>query len=249
MTNTITHSVVTPVYPIEETKPPESLEETWKTVFLNVFKKMLWEKQHDLLYYGSPYLGGDEVLTRFALSDGLSLMRSGSENDRLRYLLKAWRVKNQKRGFHFLRTYLQMLYPNAFHIEQRWQETSKAYPTALSNERAAKEKGTPHWLTSRIRIEISDISENGQDILQYISTIKSIVSARFVVDIAVLREFGAKTPSTLSLSSAFTAFQTVSFSGECVLPEHHLTENLSINAGLISSHLVSFAGMANLPQT
>lgn len=94
---------------------------------------MLWHRQRGLLHYGSPYLAQSALLTKFALNDGLSLMRADGDIDRLRYLFKAWRVKNPKRGFHFLRTYLQMLYPDGFTIEQLWQETDKPYTTSLVN--------------------------------------------------------------------------------------------------------------------
>lgn len=210
---------VIPLDPIVSSEMTEELEQTWKTIFTNVFKQMLWEKQQDLLHYGSPHLARQSILTRFALSDGLSVMRSDGDIERLRFLLKAWRVKNPKRGFHFLRTYLQMLYPNGFSIEQLWQETSKNYTAALSTEDEMKSKNTPHWLTSRVRVSISDISEDGRQILQYISTIQSIIGARFVVDLTVKREFGNKdNPSKLVLASGFTGFNLVSFSGKCKLP-------------------------------
>ncbi len=214
------NSGITPIYPLVTSSMTEELEQAWKTVFLNVFKSMLWEKQRDLLHYGSPHLARQTLLTRFALNDGLSVMRADSENDRLRYLLKAWRVKNPKRGFHFLRTYLQMLYPNGFNIEQLWQESGKAYTTALVTKEEAERKQIPHWLTSRVRISITDISEDGQQILQYISTIQSVIGARFVAELTVKREFGNKNnPSKLVVASGFTAFNLMSFQGECRLPK------------------------------
>lgn len=230
----IKSGLITPIAPIVESEMTEELELAWKTIFLNVFKQTLWDKQRDLLHYGSPHLARQELLTRFALSDGLSVMRSDSEGDRLRYLLKAWRVKNPKRGFHFLRTYLQMLYPNGFDIEQLWQETSKPYTKSLSTKEEAERKNTPHWLTSRVRISITDISEDGRQILQYISTIQSIIGARFVVDVTVKREFGNKNnPSQLMLASGFSGFNLASFNGKCKLPSFDSEISLTLGGRLI----------------
>lgn len=212
----ISNNLVTPIYPLATSVMTEELEQAWKVVFMNVFKSMLWDKQHDLLHYGSPHLARQALLIRFALNDGLSIIRSDGEGNRLRYLLKAWRVKNPKRGFHFLRTYLQMLYPNAFTIDQLWQETGKQYTTALSTKKEVDNKGSPHWLTSRVRISIADIHEDGNQLLQYISTIQSVIGARFVAEFALKKEFG--NPSQLVFASGFTAFNLASFQGICKLP-------------------------------
>lgn len=210
---------VTPIYPFVASEMTEEIELAWKNVFLRVFKKMLWHRQRDLLHYGSPYLAQSALLTKFALNDGLSLMRADGDIDRLRYLFKAWRVKNPKRGFHFLRTYLQMLYPDGFTIEQLWQETDKPYTTSLVNAEGVRRKNTPHWLTSRIKISITDISEDGQQILQYVSTIQSIIGARFVVGLTVKKELGNKNkPSKFVIGTGFSGFNFASFKGKCRLP-------------------------------
>lgn len=207
------------LYPLVEQKEFEQLEAEIKEAFVEVYQQMLGQKMRDLLHYGSPHLANNlELLKKFFLADGLAIPRADTEIQYLQHLMKAWRIKNPKRGFHFLRTYLQMLYPNNFRITQLWQESSRPYPTALSSEEEAKRKGTPHWLTSRVKIEVTDWEETGDGLFQYRPTLQAILGARFLLELYVLREFGNKQPTEIGMGAAFSAFNFIDFNCECVLP-------------------------------
>lgn len=193
--------------PLATQEEAEQLEIDIRESFREVFEQMLGDSVHGLLHYGSPHLFKQQpLLKKFYLADGLSLPKANTEIGYLQYLMKAWRVKNQKRGFHFLRTYLQILYPNEFKIEQLWQESGKAYPSVLRNEEEAKASGKPHWRTSRVRITVSDERETGASLAMYHPTFQAILGARFLIELYLLREENL-TPINVGVAGVFTATQ------------------------------------------
>lgn len=189
------------------------IENELKNIFIDVFKETLGNQVDGLLQYGMPYISKDiNVLYPFFSMNGLNTLKNLQEVEPLSYLMKAWTIRNPKRGFHFLRTYLQMLYPSSFKIEQMYQETSKAYPTALSNKDDAQRKNTPHWLTSRVKISVTDWEESGDLFLQYAPILQTLISARFVLMLEVLREFSGG--ANLGIASAGTIYYSFNFIGE-----------------------------------
>lgn len=204
------------LYPLNQNNESLILEQEWRQIFNEVYRNMLEERINALLCYGMPYLGEFELLKRFLSEDGLTVLNS-LENERLAYLLKAWKT-NKKRGLDFLVTYLQLLYPNNFKITQLWQETSQPYPSALHSQQEAETKGTAHWLTSRVRVEITDNDEDGETLMKYAPTLQTIVGARFVLMVNLLRTFGnRKNPNKLVLASGFSAFQVVQMRSKAVI--------------------------------
>ncbi|KGQ44462.1 hypothetical protein [Gallibacterium anatis] len=198
--------------PLFHQKEIGDIEKEVKSIFLEVFKETLGDKVDGLLQYGMPYVSQDiDVLYPFFSMSGLNTLKNLQEVKPLAYLMKAWTIRNPKRGFHFLNTYLQMLYPNSFRIAQMYQETAKNYPIALSNKEEMEIKGTPHWLTSRVKISVTDWEETGDLFYRYAPILQTLISARFVLMLEVLREFSGAVG--LGLATAGTVYYSVDFTG------------------------------------
>lgn len=199
----------TPLYPLNQIPLNDKTEQALKAAFSEVFAAQLGEKMRDLLHYGSPHLARDALLTKLILTEGLDLPATPVDLGFLQYLLKSWRVKNPKRGFHFLTTYLQLLYPNNFRLTQLWQAKNQPYPQGLS------EQGTEatHWLTSRVKLEITAPNETGETLLRYKPTFEAVIGARFLLQLELLRQIGAA-PMSLNFACGAVISQVVSFNGE-----------------------------------
>jgi hypothetical protein len=105
----------------------------------------------------------------------------------MRYLHKAWRGRNPKRGLHFLRSYLQLLFKDSWRLEQLWQLKSAPYPTVLTTKQTALSRGiNEYFLTSRIRASITD--EKSQNLDAITPAIRSALPARFVLEMDSLAE-------------------------------------------------------------
>lgn len=200
-----------PLEPLVKQQEYDQLESEWRQIFITVFEQTLAPKMRDLLTYGSPHLGSLDVMKQFTTYEGLSSLRSDVYNYRLSYLLKAWRAKNPKRGFHFLHTFLQMLYPNNFNVLQMWQQTDQPYPLVLRDEYAMKQSGHPHWLTSRVVVEVSDWTETGDNLVKYQPELQAIIGARFLLMASMLRQLDE---TSLKLASGFTAFNFIALDCE-----------------------------------
>lgn len=179
----------TPIYPLATQQENGQLEREWNEIFRAVFEKTLQKKTQEISVYGLPWASGtEESIYPFFSLIGLNTLQTIHDIDKLSFLYKAWTVTNPKRGFHFLRTFLQMVYPEAFTIYQLWQPKSETYPNGLVSESNATQE--THWLTSRVRLEVEDWSEGSSQLLnKYRPVLQSIVSARFVLDLGIIRPF------------------------------------------------------------
>lgn len=128
---------------LEHSFAQNEIEADCKRLVADLFQKMLGVQAFDINVLGSAHLGSFDLVRRAVNADGLVLIQGDREEAATRYLYRAWKSSNQQgRGLHFLRTYLQMLFPNACEVEQLWQDKDKPYPLALT---AAKSEATP-WL-------------------------------------------------------------------------------------------------------
>lgn len=90
----------------------------------------------DASVMGAPHLGSFDLVRKTVNRDGLVLLPGEREEAATRYLYRAWKSGDiQKRGLHFLRTYLQMLFPNACEVNQLWHSDQYEYPTALFSDK------------------------------------------------------------------------------------------------------------------
>ena len=134
----------------------------------------------------------------------------------MRYLYRAWRARNPKRGLHFLRTYLQLLWPDGNSCEQLWQPKHLPYPSGLM-PRSLIRDDDPHErfiLTSRVSVEIDEPGEQGAGLLRVLPALRSVVAARFILVIAILRSF----ESSFGISNGATCVIMSFLEGEALLP-------------------------------
>jgi len=200
--------------PLQQSFDPGDYRDAIKRLTIDLFRTYLGVDVFDANVLGMAHLGTLDLVRRFIQADGLGMLRSDREDAATRYLYRAWKKADaQKRGLHFLRTYLQLLYPNEWRVDQLEQDKSKPYPEAT---RPATGR-TTHFLTSRIDILIDASSKNAPLLGSFVPTISSVLPARFVPNFAVFRQanlptysgvglgaLGRSTPS-LSLSEAFSA--------------------------------------------
>ena len=118
--------------PLEASFSENDVEADLKQMFLDIFGSTLAADVFDVNVLGAAHLGSFDLVRKAVNTDGLVLLQGDREEAATRYLYRAWKSGDvQGRGLHFLKTYLQMLFPNQCEIEQLWQDKDYPYPTAL----------------------------------------------------------------------------------------------------------------------
>lgn len=118
--------------PVRKSAAANQIELELKTLFCDLFDKHLSDSTFDASVSGAAHLGSIDLVRRSVNADGLVLMQGDRSQPATRYLYRAWKAENgQGRGLHFIRTYLQTLFPNACEVNQLWQDKSQPYPTSL----------------------------------------------------------------------------------------------------------------------
>lgn len=195
--------------PLISSQEYDTLESELKAQFLDTFAQYLRSSEREINVYGAPHLGSIELISRNVTRDGLALINS--VDPAMRYLLKAWKARNPKRGLHFLRTYLQLIWPNGWIVDQLWQDKNKPYPHGLvargRDNDSFNEKS--HYLTSRIRISIESDKDEHLNISTILPALRSVTPAKFVLDITVLKRFD----SSIGLCNGGTFKAVANYSG------------------------------------
>lgn len=118
--------------PLEESFAENEVEADLKRLFLDLFNARLSASAFDANVLGAAHLGSLDLVRKAVNTDGLVLLQGDREEAATRYLYRAWKSGDvQGRGIHFLRAYLQMLFPNACEVEQLWQDKTLPYPQSL----------------------------------------------------------------------------------------------------------------------
>lgn len=163
--------------PIVSSFAENGIEGDLKQLFKDLFEEKLARKLFDANVLGAPHLGTFDLVRRNVNADGLVLLPNSSEEEATRYLYRAWRSRdNDGRGVHFLKTYLQMLFPNLCDVEQMMQSKKIPYPNDLypaSTHGADADK----FLTSRIEITL-DWSVEMTNFHHLMSVFRSVIPAR-----------------------------------------------------------------------
>jgi hypothetical protein len=184
-------------------------EQELKQLFLDLFANYLRSNERDLNVYGIAQLGSLDLLQESVTADGLAAFPD--DLYALGYLYRAWHARNPKRGMIFLKTYLQLIWPNGWIVEQMWQEKSTPYPTGLV-ARSLITDANPHtnyFLTSRIRVSVDDQTETGVNVERISPALRSVVAARFLLEIQTLRSFA----NPIGVGSVAYIEQLASFAG------------------------------------
>lgn len=115
--------------PLEASYSENEVEADLKRLFIDLFNSKLSAESFDANVLGVAHLGSFDLVRKAINIDGLALLQGDREEAATRYLYRAWKSGNvQGRGIHFLRTYLQLLYPNLCRVDQLWHDKTQAYP-------------------------------------------------------------------------------------------------------------------------
>lgn len=167
--------------PLVNSDEADEFEAGLKDLFKLMYDTYIKPSERFINTSGTPHIGPFEQVELAAKSEGLALQRRGGEAA-MRYLFRAWRAKNPKRGLHMLRAYLQVLWPNGWTMTQMWQDFEAAYPTLSVTD------GGNHFLTSRINVQIAASSSDGSDVQAAASSLRSVLAARFVLNVSIKQQ-------------------------------------------------------------
>lgn len=158
-------------------------EKELKEIFLEIYRQHLSETVFDANVAGNAHLGSFDLVRKSVNYDGLTLLRGDLGENAARYIYRAWKGADvQGRGMHFLRTYLQVLFPNLTEVLQLWHHKDVDYPHGLISRRDGPNviiDPETQFLTSRIEIAI-DLGLVNRSITNLVNTIRSIIPARLV---------------------------------------------------------------------
>lgn len=188
--------------PLANSHAADDYEAQLYEIFMEVFEAMVRPTFARVNLYGMPHRADFETIERFVKADGLAMERANAEPF-MAELFRAWRARNPRRGLHFLRYYLQLLFPNRWTVTQLWQDPGQPYPMGGDDGQAAG-----RFLTSRVRVMLNGVDDPGSLGL-LASSFLSVVPARIVLELLVRTDFEA----TMRIACAAVASETQLFSG------------------------------------
>lgn len=204
--------ITLPLVPLQKSWEANEVETDLKNLFIRLYDEHLSLQAEEMTVYGMPHLGQFSLIERLVTQDGLAVIRQGDESG-LRYLYKAWKHNNPKRGLHFIRTYLQVLFGDAYDVAQLWQEKIGQYPESLKTAAEislAAEDLADYFLTSRIRVDLdTDLIPNN-----IIRSLKTALAARFVLEMRIAKFF----ESELFIGAFLEASSVLDGYGESLAP-------------------------------
>lgn len=170
--------------PLANSHEADDLEAELKAAFMEVFEFVLRARLVRLGSYGMPHRGDFEVLERFVKAAGLALERRDDAEAYMRELFRAWVSNNPRRGLHFLRHYLQLLFPGQATLSQLWQDPALPYPSGASELPIAG-----GYRTSRVRLLLGlDGDTDGSELAKVMGSLRSVIPARIVLEVTTLTE-------------------------------------------------------------
>lgn len=185
--------------PLRGSFDADDAEQDLRKLFLDLFRSNLAGSAYDVNVSGAMHLGSYDLVRRAVNADGLLLLQGERSEAAVRYLYRAWRARNRNgRGFFFLKTYLQILFPNLCQVAQLWQKKDESYPYGLWSVLDDNPDGTPfvpdpekYWLTSRVEIGL-DLSITTRSITTLTNVFRSIIPARLVPQFRFWLRFNAE---------------------------------------------------------
>lgn len=166
--------------PLAQSYAADDAEAQLRGLFMSLFEAKLRAQERRINALGMPHNGDFALIERAIKADGLAMFR-GSDEGAMRYLHKAWRARNPRRGLAFMAAYLRALFPGQFNIVQQWQDKAQPYPTALSDE-----DGGNHFLTSRVVIRIG--GNQASQVIVVASALRSAAPARLLIFLEVIAD-------------------------------------------------------------
>lgn len=168
--------------PLRASHEANEVEAELKALFMMMLDDFLRAGEREINTLGTPHLGPFTQVERAVKNEGLALYRRADESA-MRYLFRAWRARNPKRGLHMLRCYLQLLWPNNWSVHQLYQSKSAPYPTDLYQVAEPT-----RFRTSRVRVGIASGEATEDEILGAVPALRSVVPARILLDIMLLNQ-------------------------------------------------------------
>lgn len=189
--------------PLVNSYEADQIETELKAMFIDLFNTYIRPTERLVNTAGTPHLGPFSQVEQAVKAEGLALVRrSNADEEAMRYVFKSWRARNPKRGLHMLRVYLQMLWPNSWTMDQMWQDTGVAYPTAL-----VPADGGHHFLTSRLNVTVSNSYSDGSDVATVAPALRSAIPARMLLKVTVKQQLSSELGLAPVLYS-MTSFQS-----------------------------------------
>lgn len=225
------------LFPLEASYTENEVESDLKNLFIDLFNQMLASDVFDVNVSGAAHLGSFDLVRKAVNTDGLVLLQGDDEEAATRYLYRAWRSCNvQGRGLHFLKTYLQLLFPNLGEVIQLWHGKNKPYPTDLRTE-----ESEDTFLTSRIRVSVIGFPNADND-NRILKCINQIISARFVIKLRYIATSSIGKIRPVSCANLSQSFNT---SGELImtLDINGKTKMLVSSAGVGTNYLRTYGGV------
>lgn len=221
--------------PLVNSAAYDEIEAELKQVFLDLFATYLRSTERDLNVVGVAHLGSLDLLEKMIKQDGLAVF--GDDTYAVQYLYRAWHARNPKRGMIFLKTYLQLIWPNGWIVDQLWQDKRLPYPTKLLVRSAITDPDptTNYFMTSRISVSIADDDESGINIPRVEPALRSALAARFLLEIQNLRNFANRGANAIGVACTLYAEQLAVFSGLGGLPPIFGTFHEFVNVTLPST--------------
>lgn len=218
--------------PLVNSATYDEIEAELKQVFLDLFATYLRSTERDLNVVGVAHLGSLDLLEKMIKQDGLAVF--GDDTYAVQYLYRAWHARNPKRGMIFLKTYLQLIWPNGWIVDQLWQDKRLPYPTKLLARSAITDPDptTNYFMTSRISVSIADDDESGINIPRVEPALRSALAARFLLEIQNLRNFANAGANAIGAGSTLYAEQLAVFNGDGALPDVFDTIHMFVNQTL-----------------
>lgn len=215
--------------PLRASAQYDETEDQIKQLTLEIFSEYFRAYERDINAYGAPHLGSFELVERWIKADGLAMVRTDAQ-DAMRYLFKAWRARNPKRGLHFLQTYLQLLWPGRATVDQLWQDKLVNYPNALlrASEIPSDDPSESHYLTSRVLVEVDADDEQGQGLSTVARALRSALGAKFILLCRLLKSVKAE----IGLAAFTQSSQHPNINSGVALM-HELTEQSSLKVASV----------------
>jgi hypothetical protein len=172
--------------PLQKSWAGNQLEADLKQLTVDLYTSMLKPMADRINVYGAPYLGDTPLIQQCIQQDGLTILNSGVDTT-TKYIFKAWRYRNPKRGLHFARLYLKSLYGSNFNLSQMYQQIGGTYPNNLASAQDLVTYGydpASYFLTSRVQV---DLDTGGTVPSALVNVLRTTLAARFVVTVRVAK--------------------------------------------------------------
>lgn len=224
--------------PLSKSWAVDENEDELRNLFIQLYGDTLKEKADEINVYGAPHIGPFALIEREVARDGLTVLRTTSE-DAIRHLFLSWRFRNPRRGTHFLRTYLGVLFGPVFEISQLYQKKSEPYPTALASANEIGFLGesiADYFLTSRLRVDI----ETEVVPTRVLNAAKTAVAARFVLELRAAKRF----PTNVCMPHVFRGVAVARTGGNSVAVQKDVTATSDmVAAPVFGSSSLAFTSM------